>query len=186
MMMTSLSDIKRQLKLRQVVEYYGFKVNRAGFINCPIHGEKTASLKIYSNDKGFYCFGCGEGGDVITFIMKVFNIDFKTALTKISEDFGLGDTRKKLSKFEKMKIAVAEDVRKKKNKEREEIENHYEKVLDEFIRLDKNRIKYKPKKIGEPMHELFIEALQKLCYQEYLLDIAETRLRDYEFGRTDS
>ena len=38
---------------------------------CPFHSEKTPSLTVYPENQSFYCFGCGVGGDVITFIRKI-------------------------------------------------------------------------------------------------------------------
>ena len=40
---------------------------------CPFHSEKSPSFTVYPNDNSFYCFGCGAGGDVITFIKKKEN-----------------------------------------------------------------------------------------------------------------
>ena len=45
---------------------------------CPFHQEKTPSFTVWP-DSGWYCFGCGEGGDVIAFVMKIENVDFQEA-----------------------------------------------------------------------------------------------------------
>lgn len=56
---------------------------------CPFHNEKTPSFSV-SEEKGFYhCFGCGEHGDIISFVMKNENVDFKTAITELAEMAGL-------------------------------------------------------------------------------------------------
>ena len=56
---------------------------------CPFHNEKTPSFSV-NEDKGFYhCFGCGEHGDIISFVMKSENVDFKTAITELAEQAGL-------------------------------------------------------------------------------------------------
>ena len=56
---------------------------------CPFHNEKTPSFSV-SEDKGFYhCFGCGEHGDIISFVMKSENVDFKTAIRELAEMAGL-------------------------------------------------------------------------------------------------
>ena len=47
---------------------------------CPFHGEKTPSFNIYPENGSFYCFGCGAGGDVITFIRKIENLDYIEAV----------------------------------------------------------------------------------------------------------
>ena len=56
---------------------------------CPFHNEKTPSFSV-SEDKGFYhCFGCGEHGDIISFVMKSENVDFKTAIRELADMAGL-------------------------------------------------------------------------------------------------
>lgn len=56
---------------------------------CPFHNEKSPSFTV--NDlKGFYhCFGCAEHGDVISFVMKIDGLDYKDAVAKLADDFGI-------------------------------------------------------------------------------------------------
>lgn len=56
---------------------------------CPFHGEKTPSFNIYTENGSFYCFGCGVGGDVITFIMKIENLDYIDAVKFLAQRCGL-------------------------------------------------------------------------------------------------
>lgn len=85
------SQIKERLTAQEVVEFYGFHPDRSGFIKCPFHqGDRHASLKVYSGNKtGWHCFGCGAGGSVIDFVMKLFDIDFRQACVRINTDFHL-------------------------------------------------------------------------------------------------
>lgn len=56
---------------------------------CPFHNEKTPSFSV-NEEKGFYhCFGCGEHGDIISFVMKSNNMDFKSAITELAAQAGL-------------------------------------------------------------------------------------------------
>lgn len=91
-MMTYRSNSAAQLigdclTMRQVMETYGYEPNRMGYIFCPFHNEKTASLKVYN--KSFYCFGCNTGGDMIDFVKKLFHLNFPQALVRIGTDFSL-------------------------------------------------------------------------------------------------
>lgn len=52
---------------------------------CPFHSEKTPSCTIYVDTQSFYCFGCGAGGDVITFIMKSENLSYIEAVKYLAE-----------------------------------------------------------------------------------------------------
>lgn len=56
---------------------------------CPFHNEKTPSFSV-NEEKGFYhCFGCGEHGDIISFVMKTNNCDFRAAITELAAQAGL-------------------------------------------------------------------------------------------------
>lgn len=56
---------------------------------CPFHSEKTASFNVYPNSSSFYCFGCGIGGDVITFIEKIENLDYIEAVKFLAQKANL-------------------------------------------------------------------------------------------------
>lgn len=56
---------------------------------CPFHDEKTPSFQVTPSKGLFYCFGCGEGGDVITFLRKVNNLDFIEAVQMLADKFGV-------------------------------------------------------------------------------------------------
>ena len=47
---------------------------------CPFHSENSPSFTVFGSDDHFYCFGCGAGGDVISFVMRMENVDYPTAL----------------------------------------------------------------------------------------------------------
>lgn len=55
------------------------ELNKSNFALCPFHKEKTPSFKLFK-DNHWKCFGCGEGGDVLDFIMKKNNLDFRQAI----------------------------------------------------------------------------------------------------------
>ena len=84
-----IHEVKARANIREIVEYYGYTPNRAHKICCPFHGEKTPSLHIYDKTNTFHCFGCGIGGDSVTFTAKLFNISAYQAALKINTDFGL-------------------------------------------------------------------------------------------------
>ncbi len=56
---------------------------------CPFHGEKTPSFNVYTENGSFYCFGCGVGGDVISFIMKIENLDYVEAVKFLAQRAGM-------------------------------------------------------------------------------------------------
>lgn len=85
--MVDVEYIRNNLDLRNVAEFYGMNIRR-GMCSCPFHAERTASCHV--TERHFKCFGCGAGGDVITFVRKLFDLSFVDAVTKLDADFSLG------------------------------------------------------------------------------------------------
>lgn len=56
---------------------------------CPFHGEKTPSFNLYPETSSFYCFGCGAGGDVITFIRRIENLSYIDAVKFLADRVGM-------------------------------------------------------------------------------------------------
>ena len=56
---------------------------------CPFHSEKTPSFTVYPDDGSFYCFGCGSGGDAITFVRKRENLDYPDAVEFLAQRAGI-------------------------------------------------------------------------------------------------
>lgn len=56
---------------------------------CPFHSEKSPSCVIYNDTNSFFCFGCGAGGDVITFTMKIENLDYVEAIKFLADRAGM-------------------------------------------------------------------------------------------------
>ncbi len=56
---------------------------------CPFHSEKTPSFVVFPRTETFYCFGCGAGGDVITFVMKDEGLDYRSAVERLASQCGL-------------------------------------------------------------------------------------------------
>lgn len=78
---------------------------------CPIHGENTASLKIYDDSDSWYCFGCATGGDAISFIKEVEGIGFKEALDIVSKIEGVNcDEYMEHKKVEKPVSVVSDNA----------------------------------------------------------------------------
>ena len=56
---------------------------------CPFHNEKTGSFTVYPDTHSFYCFGCGAGGDVITFIKRIDNLEYVEAVRQLAARAGM-------------------------------------------------------------------------------------------------
>lgn len=166
--------IKRSLTIKDVIAHYGYHTNRAGFIRCPFHNDKTPSLKVYEKTNTWHCFGCGEGGDVISFVKKLFGLSFTETLKRIDTDFILSIFERP-TLHEYRRAQKESEERKEKYEaekaEKEHADAEYMSAIDEYIRLDINMRKYVPSSPDDDMHPLYIEALQRIDYAEYVLNL---------------
>ena len=163
-------------------EFYGLDVNRQGFARCCFHNEKTASLRIYPN--GYKCYGCGQAGSVIDFVMKYFGLSFLDACAKINSDFNLGlPIGKKLSLRQQRD---AERAAKERKDKREAERAHYQSLKDDWFKwlkcwdtLDGYLRDLAPTTPDEEINPLYACAAKNIAYAGYMLDEAEMRLKDY-------
>ena len=179
------SEIKRMVSMSEMMEQYGFKLNKAGFCKCPFHSERSASFKAYPGQRGYYCFGCGAHGSVIDFVMRFFGISFGDSIKKINEDFSLGlPIGKKLDRRKQLEMNRQAFMRKRaveaEKAEQERIDNAYWAAFDEWKRLDDNIRNYAPKTPSEQLQTLFVDALKNISGAEYRLECAEIARYEHE------
>lgn len=86
-----LQELKSRSDISDVISgYVNLKRRGRNLVGlCPFHSEKTPSFNIYPENGSFYCFGCGVGGDVITFIMKIENLDYIEAVKYLAQKAGM-------------------------------------------------------------------------------------------------
>ena len=85
-------SIREKLDIVDVVQDYIPSLRRTGRSYkavCPFHNEHTPSFNVSQDKQMFYCFGCNEGGDMFTFIMKIEGLSFVEALKKLSQKAGI-------------------------------------------------------------------------------------------------
>lgn len=86
-----IEDIKFRNNIEDVISSY-VTLTRAGSNVkglCPFHSEKTPSFTVFPESQHFYCFGCGAAGDVISFIMKAENLDYRAAVEFLASRAGI-------------------------------------------------------------------------------------------------
>ena len=81
--------IVQAVPMQAAAERYGLNPDRRGWCCCPFHSEKTPSFKVYPGAGGFYCFGCGAGGDVLTFAEQLFGLKPVDAARRLDADLAL-------------------------------------------------------------------------------------------------
>jgi DNA primase len=90
-MSTSVDKIKERLTIEEVVGSY-IKLEPAGKnfkAKCPFHNEKTASFYVSTDRNSFYCFGCGQKGDIFSFVEQFEGLDFMGALKLLADRAGI-------------------------------------------------------------------------------------------------
>ena len=86
-----ISELKFRCPVDEVLGSY-LQLKRAGgryVACCPFHNEKTPSFTVFPDTASYYCFGCGAGGDVITFVMNYENLDYPEAVKLLAARAGL-------------------------------------------------------------------------------------------------
>ena len=86
-----IDEIVYRSDIEQIIGSY-VTLKRAGSNcngRCPFHSEKTPSFTVFPATRSFYCFGCGAGGDVITFTMKIENLDYIEAVKLLAARAGI-------------------------------------------------------------------------------------------------
>lgn len=127
----TLDEIKR-IPMRDIIGRYGLRPDRRGYIRCPFHTEKSASMKIYPDHA--YCFGCGWYGDQIDFVSATENLRFKEAFvllggTILKEDEEKNELARRIRKAE---------AKRQEKREREEIRKKEAEAENRYITLLRN------------------------------------------------
>ncbi len=88
---SEIEEVKSKAGIVEVVsEYVALRKAGRNFVGlCPFHKEKTPSFSVNAEKQIFYCFGCGAGGDVFEFLIKINNMSFQEALTHLADKTGV-------------------------------------------------------------------------------------------------
>ena len=86
-----LTDLKFKNSIEDVISEFVTLKRQGNRLTglCPFHNEKTPSFTVFVDTQSYYCFGCGQGGDVITFIMKMNNLDYIDAVEYLAARAGM-------------------------------------------------------------------------------------------------
>ena len=106
----TVSEIRERANILEVVsDYVSIKKtgrNHKGL--CPFHSEKTPSFMVNEEKQIFHCFGCGEGGDVFTFLMKMGHFSFPEAVEALAKRYGIRIAPREVSPAKKREVAKRE------------------------------------------------------------------------------
>lgn len=108
----AVEEVRRRNDIVEVVSSY-VSLRKAGrnYVGlCPFHGEKTPSFTVNREKQIFYCFGCGEGGNVVTFVMKVNAMTFPEAIRHLASRAGVSLPERRLTAAEREKVSRREQI----------------------------------------------------------------------------
>ncbi len=87
-----IAEVREKARIDDVVQGYVSLRNAGGGSQkglCPFHDEKSPSFQVTPSRGFFHCFGCGEGGDVFTFLMKIDGLSFTEAVERLADKYGV-------------------------------------------------------------------------------------------------
>jgi DNA primase len=102
-----VSEIRDRASIREVVsDYVTLKKTGKNYRGlCPFHSEKTPSFMVNEEKQIFHCFGCGTGGDVFTFLMKIGQFSFPQTIEELARRYAVELPRRELSPGQKKEMA---------------------------------------------------------------------------------
>ncbi|MFT5726046.1 MAG: DNA primase [Desulforhopalus sp.] len=104
--------IKEQADIVQIIgEHVDLKRSGVRFLGlCPFHGEKTPSFSVHGGQQFFHCFGCGESGDVFSFVMKQQGLDFPESVRLLAEKYHIELPQRRRSKEDEERLKKREQL----------------------------------------------------------------------------
>ena len=86
-----LEELKYRSDIEQIVSpYTNLKRSGRNLTGlCPFHSEKSPSFFVYPENNSFYCFGCGAGGDIITFVRRAEHLEYLEAVKFLADRAGM-------------------------------------------------------------------------------------------------
>ena len=97
--MIDYQRIRDEVPMERLCSLIGIPVKH-GFAVCPLHPDSNASMRVYPGDKGFYCFGCHQGGDVIDFLALITKQSRPDAARQLMQTFCIPESRAATSRRE--------------------------------------------------------------------------------------
>lgn len=161
--MNVFQAVKENVTARQAAEQYGFEVKHGGMMCCPFHDDKNPSMKV---DKRFHCFGCGEDGDAIDFVGKLFSLKPKEAAEKLANDFGIAYDGQE--RYKPTKTSIIKRIR--REQEKSTVRRCGDVLSDYFSLLRQWRTDYAPKSPDDRLDPHFAESLEYMGYIDALCE----------------
>ena len=161
--MNVFATVKSSISTREAAARYGVEVNRHGKALCPFHNDRNPSL--FVDDDHYYCYACGEHGDVIDFTAKLFGLKLYEAAQKLAYDFGITQDKPPDKAMQGKQDRKSEAQRLKENEKL-----CFSALLEYMKLLQEWMVVYAPRTPEDDIDSRFAEACHWLSYVEYLVD----------------
>ena len=172
------TEVKQHLNIRQVVEFYGYKVNRNGQFICAFHNDHKPSASIKKDY--FNCFVCGAGGDVITFTAKLHGLKNYDACKKLISDFGLNIDTEPQTQADRLKADRERAKRQTELKRQKEIEDLIQRTG--LVLASYHCYLWQGLHLYPYGHIRHIRALQRLTEAQYYLECYDNNQKEYSIA----
>jgi len=108
-----IEEVRRRADIASLIgEYVTLKKAGRNYLGlCPFHREKTPSFTVSPDKQMFYCFGCSEGGNVFSFLMRLNNLTFPEAVRHLAKKVVVLIPERAMSREEKERHSLAEQIR---------------------------------------------------------------------------
>ena len=170
--MNLLKTISKMANMNIVLAYYGYRLNSNGFMCCPFHYEKTASLKIYADNTRWHCFGCGADGDAVDFVKRLEGVNSDIAIARVNEICSLG-LPVKGEKPTLRQLRHIKELNEKIDRERQALEKankELDELISKYAAIDRIVMAAAPKTPEEEISDTYAEALKIKPYYDYLYE----------------
>lgn len=175
--MNIFSKVKDVVSTKDAASFYGIKINKHNMCLCPFHGDKHPSMKI---DKYYYCFACGEKGDVINFVSKLHGLSPLDATKQLIRDFNLNISTSPETSYRLKPLTSAEQKSKQEKEQLRAFQLYLRDALFslhryfDLLHCAKRDLAPKTPEEFENCHPLFEEAVMHLEKIDWLIEALET------------
>lgn len=162
--MNVFGTVKTSINTREAAVRYGVEVNRHGKALCPFHNDRHPSL--FVDDDHYYCYACGEYGDVIDFTSKLHGLSLYDAAKKLAYDFGITQDKPPTKEMQEKLNKKSEAQRLRENEKL-----CFSALMEYYKLLQEWMVLCAPRTPEDEADSRFTEACHWLSYVEYLVDL---------------